>query len=200
MFQQNPFRTIGSFAPSSEHLARAMVKFLDSDRPQRILEVGAGTGAITKQIAKHMGSAHHVDVVEIIPSFARMLEGRFGKHPNIAIHCLDILQFDNFDNYDLVISSLPFNSLPASLTNSLIEQLIKLAKNGATLSFFEYKSLSKLVSYFLSKKILEQYQETRSFIDAFLGQYQVDETLVKFNFPPALVHYLNIDKSGNQEK
>ncbi len=200
MFQPNSFRMIGSFAPSSEQLAQAMIKYLDPTRPQRILEVGAGTGAITKQIVKKMGLGHRVDVVEIIPAFAGLLERRFGEHPQLRIHCQDILKFDNYDSYDLIVSSLPFNSLPASLTQALIEHLTKLAKDGAILSFFEYKGLSKLVSYFLSRKVLEKYQETRSFIDAFVNEYQASELVVKFNFPPALVHYLNINKGGMKSK
>lgn len=187
---------IGSFAPSSKHLAQAMIKYLDPDRPQRILEVGAGTGAITKQIAQCIRKDHHVDVVEIFPSFARLLTRRFQNFSNIEIHCLDVLQLKNFESYDVIVSSLPFNSLPAPLTKALIEHLIKLAKDGAMLSFFEYKSLSQLVSYFLSENTLRQYKETRGFIDAFIDSYQIDEVNVKFNIPSALVHYLNIDKNG----
>lgn len=196
MFQQNPFRMIGSFAPSSKHLAQAMIKYLDPQRPQRILEVGAGTGAITKEIAQCIGKSHHVDVVEIFPSFAGLLKRRFRDYPNIEIHCQDILQLKCFDSYDIIFSSLPFNSLPAELTKALIEHLIMLAKDGAMLSFFEYKGLSQLVSYFLSKNALNQYKETRGYIDAFIGNYQIDQVNVKFNIPPALVHYLNIDKNG----
>ncbi|MCA9507314.1 MAG: methyltransferase domain-containing protein [Myxococcales bacterium] len=195
MFQQNPFRMIGTFAPSSKFLAQAMIRPICSQSSQRILEVGAGTGAITKYLAKRMAHSSHLDVVEIVPAFARLLKLRYNK-ANIDIFCEDVLKLHNYDSYDVIISSLPFNSLPSSLTKALIEHLIKLAKDGASFSFFEYKGLSRLVSAFLNEDALVRYRETRHHIDQFIHEYQNDEAIVKINIPPALVHYLSIDKNG----
>ena len=188
-------RTIGALAPSSKSLAIAMTRFVDKDKPQCILEVGAGTGAITKHLLNKLGTEHKVDTVEIMPKLAAILKRKFADQANLNIHAIDLLKFNPDYKYDLIISSLPFNSLPPDTTKELIDKITKLAKPGARLTFFEYnKILQKFVYFFVSKNARNDYDNNRSIITGFINKYQIEEQVVKCNLPPALVHYLYIPK------
>lgn len=195
--KHSSMRLIGAWAPSSRFLADAMTRFVDqSNGSARILEVGAGTGAVTKSLIKKMRNSQTSDVVEIFPQLAKILNFRFKRHDEISIICGDILSVDMKDNfYDLVISSLPFNSLHPETTDAIFKRLVQVAKNGAIVSFFEYRSIQGLARRILSKERLIQFDASRAIIDNFIARYKFDETLVPINIPPAVVHYLRIDKN-----
>lgn len=193
--KQNPIRLIGACAPSSRRLASAMTRFVRSnENPKRILEVGAGTGAITKSLIEQMQGHQTSDVVEIFPRLASLLNWRFGSHKSVTIFCGNILNFGSTGKYDLIICSLPFNSLPPATTRAVINKLVDLSKDGAILSFFEYKILQRIAPSVLPRRRLAQYFESRQIIDRFVERYKFDQTVVNVNLPPALVHFLRIDK------
>jgi phospholipid N-methyltransferase len=191
--KQNPLRMIGAFAPSTARLADAMTRFVSPDI-KNILEVGAGTGAITKSLVKKMIPSQTAEVVEIFPGLSRLLQMRFGQYPSIAIHCTDIMHFEAKAPYDLIISSLPFNAFLPDLTQAVIDRLIALAKPGAYFSFFEYKILQGMMPFVMPKTKLEQFYGSRAIIEQFIARYQFDEEVVNFNIPPAVVHHLRINK------
>src|ERR1700677_5031446 len=71
------FRTTGAVLPSSRFLARALTHPLRQPRsPARILEVGPGTGSVTRAIARRMGRGDRLDAVEINDHFVALLRER----------------------------------------------------------------------------------------------------------------------------
>src|SRR3954454_20047146 len=76
------FRHTGALLPSSRFLARALVSQLRQPRgPARILEVGPGTGSVTKAIACCMRTDDRLDAVEINSQFVRWLDRRVQSEP-----------------------------------------------------------------------------------------------------------------------
>src|SRR5205809_32873 len=74
------FRSTGAVLPSTRFLARALVSELRTPRePARILEVGPGTGSVTKEILHHLQARDRLDLVEINPRFVTLLRDRFDK-------------------------------------------------------------------------------------------------------------------------
>src|SRR5437588_12929510 len=64
------FRSTGAILPSSRFLARALVSEIAKPRePGRILEVGPGTGSVTRQILRRMRPDDLLDAVEINANF-----------------------------------------------------------------------------------------------------------------------------------
>lgn len=188
---KDTLKMIGAVAPSSSVLARAMVHYAISGTGP-ILEVGAGTGPITKILAKK--AVGRVDVVEIIPEFAKLLERRFGQALNI--HNCNILDFDTKTKYQYIISSLPFNAFSPDVVSAIINKLKSLATDDAVLSFFEYRIVQGILPMFFSKNGSISYQETRKVIDQFVSSYQFEEKSVYLNIPPAVVHYLSLNKGS----
>ena len=72
------YHTTGAILPSGPWLAAALARYVGKgDRPQRILEVGPGTGAVTRRIARAMRPADRLDLVELNGSFVRAAAGGF---------------------------------------------------------------------------------------------------------------------------
>src|SRR5438093_784016 len=68
---------IASLAPSSRWLSRTTVRNIDWARTRAVVELGAGTGPITRVIAEKARPDCRVVVVERDRDFARLLRQRF---------------------------------------------------------------------------------------------------------------------------
>jgi len=116
---------IASVAPSSRWLSRLTVRNIDWRRTDALVELGAGTGPITRVIAARARPECRVVVVERDPDFARLLRERFGDHPNFDIVRGDvrdlaaILGDRGIASVDHVVSGLPVPSFPRGLQHDL---------------------------------------------------------------------------------
>src|SRR6266576_2102252 len=106
------FRNTGAILPSSRFLARALVaQVRRPHRPSRILEVGPGTGSVTKEILRFLQPGDQLDAVEDLPG-----EGV----------------------YDYIVSGLPLNNFPVSQVRKIFRAYNRLLKPGGTLTYYEY--------------------------------------------------------------
>ncbi len=116
---------IASIAPSSRWLSRLTVRNVEWARARAIVELGAGTGPITRVIAERAHPECRVLVVERDPDFARLLRDRFAALPNFEIISEDVADLSailldrGIRSVDHVISGLPVPSFPRVLQRSL---------------------------------------------------------------------------------
>src|SRR6266700_1632502 len=107
---------IASLAPSSRWLSRTTVGNIAWDRARVLVELGAGTGPITKVLAERAHPDCKVIVVERDADFARLLRERFHDRPNFEIiegDCRDLaamLADRGIARADTIISGLPVPS------------------------------------------------------------------------------------------
>jgi ornithine lipid N-methyltransferase len=112
---------IASLAPSSRWLSRATVKNVDWDHAEVIVELGAGTGPITKVLAEKARPETRVIVLERDPDFSRLLRERFGTLPNFEVIEGDVrdlasmLKDRGIGRVDHIVSGLPVPSFPKEL-------------------------------------------------------------------------------------
>src|SRR4051794_23632388 len=112
---------IASLAPSSPWLARATVRNVDWDRARTLVELGAGTGPITRVLAERAHPECKVVVLERDPDFARLLRERFSDRPNLDVVEGDVRDLEailadrGIRQVDYVISGLPVPSFPQDL-------------------------------------------------------------------------------------
>ncbi|MEK7795283.1 MAG: class I SAM-dependent methyltransferase [Candidatus Hydrogenedentota bacterium] len=89
------------------------------DRPLRILDIGGSSGRFALPLAE---LGHHVTVIDIAENALAILREK--GHPNIAVHCGDVLQFEPDFKFDaaLAIESAVYINLPWLLAkvNSLL--------------------------------------------------------------------------------
>lgn len=127
---------VASFAPSSKALAKAMTKHIASDRPQTILELGAGTGAVTAAAFERAHPQSRLIAIEIDPDFAQRLAARC---PRAEVWTADVLDLPNklreakIDRFDLVLSGLPVPSMPRHV-NAAVFDCVRGFAHGAVFS------------------------------------------------------------------
>src|SRR5436305_1175983 len=116
---------IASLAPSSPWLSRATVRNVDWARARVVVELGAGTGPITRVIAERARPGCKVVVLERDPDFARLLRERFPVRDDFEIIEGDVrdlagmLSDRGIGRVDHVISGLPVPSFPKDLQRDL---------------------------------------------------------------------------------
>jgi ornithine lipid N-methyltransferase len=129
---------IASLAPSSPWLSRTTVRNISWDRVKVLVELGAGTGPITKVLAEKARPDCRVIVLERDPDFARILRERYQRLPNFDVvegdvrDLAEILRGHGIDLVDSVISGLPVPSFPKDLQRDLFRVVKQVLAPGGT--------------------------------------------------------------------
>src|SRR5450631_34270 len=79
----NPQRT-GAVAPSSPKLAAAMARWFPRDPESFVLELGPGTGAVTKALISHGLREEKLVAIEFNPKMAALLHEKYPRAQIIA--------------------------------------------------------------------------------------------------------------------
>ena len=129
---------IASVAPSSRWLSETTVRNIDWSTVNALVELGAGTGPITRVIARHARPDCRVVVIERDHDFARLLRDRFRDMPNFDIVEGDVRDLESIlagrgiDRVDHVISGLPVPSFPRELQQALFDAVRKVLSGDGT--------------------------------------------------------------------
>jgi phospholipid N-methyltransferase len=126
--------TIASATPSSRWMCRELCRFVDAARPQSILELGAGTGVVTRAIVDAMHPASRLCAVELLPEFERFLRQGTDR-ATIVMGCVveRAAAIEALGPFDLVISGLPTPSLPRAARDA-VRSLMRSCGSGAVFS------------------------------------------------------------------
>lgn len=196
-FRRN-FRTTGAIAPSGPALCAALARTAAESRAtQRILEVGPGTGVVTRRLAAAAGPSDTLDLVEINPVFAERLRHKLQSDthyaaiaPRTRVLCAAVEEAELSGPYDVVVSGIPLNNFAPPEVERILTTLTALLKEGGTLSFFEYAGIRPL------KGLLSRAEERGRLAgigevmrEAFAAHDWRRETVWP-NLPPAWVHHL----------
>ena len=128
----------GAVVPSSRYLASAMVRAVGEAR--HVVELGAGTGPVTKELRRRLPDASLV-AVEMHSGLAQHLRNKFSGldvRQDLAHEVLDGLVYPG---PVAVVSSLPFRSLPQDMrevTTDSIERFLRRVP-GSRLVQFTYQ-------------------------------------------------------------
>jgi phosphatidylethanolamine/phosphatidyl-N-methylethanolamine N-methyltransferase len=193
------FHTTGSVFPSSRFLGAALARFVrerNGDHPLRILEVGPGTGAATRQIILALRPGDVLDLVEINPAFVEVLNQRLATEPEFQVAadrtriiCSPVEELESGEPYDVLISGLPFNNFAVEEVEKILQTFRLLAKPGATLSFFEYIAIRTAKTAVSPRKSeRERLKGVGRVLDELLSG--AERQAVWVNFPPAWVHHV----------
>jgi phosphatidylethanolamine/phosphatidyl-N-methylethanolamine N-methyltransferase len=193
------FHTTGAILPSGHRLAAALGRFVSekSARPRKILEVGPGTGAVTKRLIAGMGSADHIDLVELNDVFVRQLERRFSEEPAFravadrarVLHC-PVQDLPRDERYDLIVSGLPLNNFAVADVAQILETLVELLSGGGTLSFFEYMAVRPLRALVSGRPERDRLHGIGQAMRSVLDGREVRRDAVWLNVLPAWVHHV----------
>ena len=194
------FHHTGALLPSGLFLAKALSRPLDGLRaPARILEVGPGTGAVTRALIDRMRPGDRLDAVEINPFFASQLHDRIQRDPamrvkrdQIRIITAPVQEVPGESVYDFIVSGLPLNNFSTTDIRSIFASFERLVRPDGTLTYFEYALVRRLKAPFVSKSERRRLFRVGRLVSQYVQAYQVRRERVFMNVPPAIVRQLRL--------
>ncbi|MEP2703788.1 MAG: rRNA adenine N-6-methyltransferase family protein [Roseibium sp.] len=178
---QNPLRT-GAVVSSSPELAARMASFLTPRPHMKVVELGPGTGVVTKALLDEGFSNRHLNLIEYSSDFCEHLKSRYPGLPVLqgdAYALRDTLSQEagflsgesNAGHVlDGIVSSLPLLTRPEPIRQALLEEALQLLKPGAPFIQFSYgllapvKPLQRGVSVFSSEWIWKNLPPARVWV------------------------------------
>jgi len=129
-------KSISAVAPSSKALALQMVAEIGPDTG-RVVEIGAGTGVITRQILEAGVKPEDLTIVEVNPKFCAALKLKF---PDCNVLEMDAQELGKLplENVGMVISGLPLLSIPEQVQRNIINGAFDLMVVGGKYVQFTY--------------------------------------------------------------
>jgi phosphatidylethanolamine/phosphatidyl-N-methylethanolamine N-methyltransferase len=133
-----PFR-VGAIAPSSRGLARAMAAQADSRQAGSVLELGPGTGVVTRALIDRGFAPERIVAIEYDPALASLMRARFS-----GVHVIQGDAFDlerslgTRDPFVAVVSSLPLLYFPLARREALIATVFARLAPAAPFIQFTY--------------------------------------------------------------
>jgi len=149
-FLKNPTK-VGSIAPSSPELALKMLEGIEPSSESVIIELGVGTGAITKFIQGIVSDDRSYLGIELDSNLVRMLRKNF---PEMNIVCGNatetesIHQRSGLGKVSYIVCCLPFVSLPAEVRNGVLDEVDKFMQQGC-----EFRTLQYAHGYYLPSAV-----------------------------------------------
>ncbi|MGB9691088.1 MAG: class I SAM-dependent methyltransferase [Candidatus Sumerlaeaceae bacterium] len=196
---------VGAIAPSSRALARALAWPLEQRPPQgpmRVLEVGPGTGALTRGILKRMQPGDTLLLCEINPDFVAHLEHRFATDPEFSpwrnsteIVCRPVEELTTANRFHHIVCGLPFNNFAPETVQMIFAKFETLVMPAGTVNFFEYAAIRWLKRLIASKNERQRIAQVENILKKLIALHQVRQHLVLWNLPPAWARSLQFERS-----
>ncbi|WP_327358905.1 class I SAM-dependent methyltransferase [Streptomyces sp. NBC_01304] len=186
-------RSTGAIAPSGAALSRALIRHVHPggpDQPRAVLEVGPGTGAVTRHLARRLGPYDTLELVEANPHFAHRLSNALHRDPLLTALAPrtrlrhGLVQDQMLGRYDSIVCGLPFANFPPDQIEAVFRQLFAALRPGGRLSFFSYAGGRTL------QKMDRRQAAARHALRTATDRHLLHSELVLPNLPPARVHHL----------
>ncbi|MEX0937478.1 MAG: methyltransferase domain-containing protein [Pirellulales bacterium] len=211
------YHTTGAVLPSSAGLARALTQYVGEPAtssaasngsaqggsaqgrhpPRRILEVGPGTGSVTRFIIRELPAEDRLDLAELNDRFVARLRERFEKDEpfrqvagRAEILHQPVEEIADRGPYDLIISGLPLNNFSADSVERILSVLMQLLKPGGTLSFFEYIAIRRIRAVVGGRDQRARLRGIGRLMHDLLERHEIRRDSVWLNVPPAWVHHV----------
>ncbi len=175
-FLKNPTK-VGSIAPSSPELARAMIDGIEPGPENVVVELGVGTGAITKYLQSTVPDDRSYLGIELDGSLVRRLRKNFPDMEIVrgnAANMRSIHQRTGLGKVGAIICCLPFVSLPNEVGEEILLEVDKFMQEGCIFRTFQYAH-----GYYFPSAI-----KLREFMRDRYGRSKRSPLIVK-NVPPA---------------
>ena len=178
------YKTTGAVAPSSRHLARAMLQPLVLKPGCIVVELGPGTGVMTQALLHALPTDSTLLAFEISDRFYSYLKKKF-PDPRLVLlkigaqHLPHELNKRGYERVDAIVSSLALGFFPDPQRRRLLESLVSMMDNESIYTQYQYVQGMEMqngrLRRFSVRPLLDEYFDT------------VRCTTVWRNIPPAFV-------------
>jgi len=148
---------VASIAPSSRALAAAFAGCIDPSKPQTILELGAGTGAVTAAALRRMHPQSRLFAVEIDATFVEHLRvacpAATVLHADVC-HADGLLRDLGINKVDVILNGLPTPSLPYPINRAVFDCIARVGQQALCAQL----TVMPLVYRALYRRLFEQVQ------------------------------------------
>lgn len=130
---------VAAVAPSGRALARLVVRDLDAQSP--VIELGAGTGALTQALVSHGVPEDRLTLIERNDGFASRLEIRFPQARVLRADALDLRRMSvpsGDGRPGAVVSGLPILTMPPRIAGGILEGAFAQLRPGGVFVQFTY--------------------------------------------------------------
>ena len=171
---------VGSITPSSSTLANVMTEKACVSSASSVLELGPGTGAITRCIEAHRSDTSEFLAIEMNSAFVGLLRGSFpqvtivqGSAADSAKHLRDA----GMASCDSIVSSLPFASFDGETQDAILSEVLDvLSVDGRFVTFTYVPTRYLPAGRMLREKLFQRF-----------GRVEVAPIVWK-SLPPAYVY------------
>jgi len=178
---QNPLRT-GAVTPSGPELAAKMASYLAPRAHAAVIELGPGTGVVTKALFDRGFTQSQLSLIEYCPDFCELLTRRYPglnvlqgdayalRNTLKAAERLPEGKSDGRHALDGIVSSLPLLTRPEPARKALLAEALELLKPGAPFIQFSYglvapvKPASRAVSVYSSEWVWKNLPPARVWV------------------------------------
>ncbi len=139
-FLKNPLK-VGSVAPSSDELVAEMLDGIIPNDDNIVLELGVGTGALTKHLKQLIPSRDSYLGIELDADLVRSLSRTY---PDMNIICGNAAEAyrihaeSGLGKVRYLACCLPFVSLPKEVSDEILAEITKFMDEGCELRIFQY--------------------------------------------------------------
>jgi phosphatidylethanolamine/phosphatidyl-N-methylethanolamine N-methyltransferase len=151
---------VGSIIPSSRFLERRILNMAGLENARCVVELGPGTGGTTRAILEAMQPDARLLTIELDSCFSTILEEigdpRLVAHTGSAADLTSILARYGLPAPEVVISGIPFSTMPGEIGTSIIEAIREsLAPGGRFLAYQFRGHVGRLGTPILGKPEVE---------------------------------------------
>lgn len=146
-FLRNP-KQVGNFIQSSQFLADKLIEPIEFDDVKCIVELGAGTGIVTKRLLDNMPEDCTLLCFEIDHTLAKQLKADFDD-PRLKViqdsaeNMARYLKKHDYSEADYIISGLPLVTLPKNTTSNILNEIRHCLKEDGKYMQLQYSLISK---------------------------------------------------------
>jgi phosphatidylethanolamine/phosphatidyl-N-methylethanolamine N-methyltransferase len=133
--RQSDWRITGAIAPSSKSLSSALASMARG--ADQILELGAGTGAVSQELFKLFPS-RSIQAVELQSRLATELKRKYPALNIIEGTAAAALDTYRRDGVTAVVSSLPFRSLPTTVRIQTVQSICQYLNESPGSRFIQF--------------------------------------------------------------
>ena len=175
---RNP-AAVGSIIPSSKYVARAYLRDTGIETDKTVLEWGPGTGPVTELIYERMEDPSRYLGIEQDEVYVDVLEDRFPEMHfarGSAEDSAALLEEVGLEGADVIISALPFTTLPDEVNERIYSELEALMTPGTI-----FRAIILATAY-----PTENSRQFRDRMSEMFGPFE-RSPLVWRNIPPAFI-------------